>query len=201
MAINDATGAYDQVSHPIAVLTLMSFGVPQKVGGILFETLQKARHHIKTGFGRSHAVYGNESVPLSGVGQGNGLGPTLWALISTNLFRMTVKAGHRVHLFSAVTLTLVSLVGFAFVDDSDLFCAGKTSTSIGEEVAPEFQASLDRWSGGLRATEGSIELSKFFCYLIAFLWNGRCWKYHSVEDLPAGDFTTEDSSGERCPLP
>ena len=47
MAINDATGAYDQVSHPIAVLILMSFGVPQKVGGLLFETLQKMRHHIK----------------------------------------------------------------------------------------------------------------------------------------------------------
>ena len=41
----------------------------------------------------------------------------------------------------------MSLVGFAFVDDSDLFCAGKTSTSTGEEVAPELQTSLDRWAG------------------------------------------------------
>ena len=60
MAINNASGCYDRVSHPIAVLTLISFGVPQKDGGILFETLQKACPHIKTGFGRSHAVYGNE---------------------------------------------------------------------------------------------------------------------------------------------
>ena len=42
VAINDAAGCYDRVSRPIAVLTLMSFGVPQKVGGIFFETLQSA---------------------------------------------------------------------------------------------------------------------------------------------------------------
>ena len=169
VAINNDVGCYDPVSHPIAVLTLVSFGVPQKVGRILFETLRKARHHIKTGFGRSHAIYGNESVPISGVGQGNGLGPTLWALISTILFCMMAKAGHGVHLFSATTLTLVSVVGFAFVNHSDLFCAGKTPISTGEQVAPEFQASLDRWAGGLRATGGSIEPSKSFCYLIDFL--------------------------------
>ena len=63
----------------------MSFGVLHLVCKVLFQTLQQAKHHIKTGFGRSEAVYGNEDASLSGIGQGNGLGPTLWAIISTTI--------------------------------------------------------------------------------------------------------------------
>ena len=75
--ILDAKGCYDAISHPIAVLTLMRFGVPQHVCKVIFSTLQKAKHHIKTGFGQSVAVYCDEEVPIMGIGQGNGLGPTL----------------------------------------------------------------------------------------------------------------------------
>ena len=66
------------------------------------------------------------------------MGSTLWGLINTILFRMMAKAGHGVHLFFTTTPTLVFLVGFAFVDDSDLFYAGKISSSTGEELAPGF---------------------------------------------------------------
>ena len=155
VAILDAKGCYDAISHPIAVLTLMSFGVPQKVCRVLFSTLQKAKHHIKTGLGRSEAVYGDEQVPIMGIGQGNGLGPTLWCLISTILFRMMQKAGHGVSMISALSLSLIQLVGFAFVDDTDLFCAGKISTTSGEALSPDFQAAL----------HGSIAAEKSFYYL------------------------------------
>ena len=87
VAILDAKGSYDAIFHPIVVLTLMSFGVPQKMCKILFSTLQMAKHHTKTGFGRSEAVYGDEQVPIMRIGQGNGLGPTLWCLISTILLK------------------------------------------------------------------------------------------------------------------
>lgn len=165
VAILDAKGCYDAISHPIAVLTLMSFGVPQKLCRVLFSTLQKAKHHIKTEFGRSEAVYGNEAVPIMGIG--NGLGPTLWCLISTIMFRMMQKAGHGVSMISVLSLSLIQLVGFAFVNDTDLFCAGKTATTSGEVLSPDFQAALHRWTGGLIAT-GSITAEKSFCYLIDF---------------------------------
>ena len=92
--MNDAKGCYDRISHPIAILTLRSFGLPKRLACTLISTLQKAVHHIKTGYGRSGPVYGNEDVPSSGIGQGNGLGPTLWALISTKLLQMMHAAGH-----------------------------------------------------------------------------------------------------------
>eukprot|EP00537_Pseudo-nitzschia_pungens_P008511 CAMPEP_0172378478 /NCGR_PEP_ID=MMETSP1060-20121228/69443_1 /TAXON_ID=37318 /ORGANISM="Pseudo-nitzschia pungens, Strain cf. cingulata" /LENGTH=393 /DNA_ID=CAMNT_0013106197 /DNA_START=135 /DNA_END=1317 /DNA_ORIENTATION=+ len=171
VAMNDAKGCYDRISHPIAGLTLQSFGIPAHVCEVLLSTLQRSTHHIKTtlqsfgipahvcevllstlqrsthhiktGFGRSGPMYGDETVPLSGIGQGNGLGPTLWALISTIVFRMMQRAGHGIHLFTSLSLQLISLVGFAFEDDTDLFCAGATSTTSGETLAVGFQAALD----------------------------------------------------------
>ena len=168
MAILDAKGCYDAISHSIAVLALMSFGVPQRVCKVLFSTLQKAKHHIKTGFGRSEAVYGDKPVPIMGIGQENGLGPTLWCLTSIILFRMMQKAGHGVSMISALSLYLIQLVGFAFVDDTALFCAGKKATTSGEALSLDFQAALHRWTGDLIATGGSIAAVKSFCYLIDF---------------------------------
>ena len=85
VAINDTKGCYNQISHPIAVLILMSYCLPQTIACTLISTLQRAVHYITTGFGRSGAVYGNEEVPIrSGIGQDNGLGPTLWAHITSS---------------------------------------------------------------------------------------------------------------------
>ena len=142
--MNDAKGCYDRISHPIAVLVLMSYGLPQTLACTLISTLQKAVHHIKTGYGRSAAVYGNEVVPISGIGQDNGLGPTLWALISSKLLLMMWNAGHGVCVTSALSNTIVALVGFAFVDDTDLFCASDSSTSSALDLAPDFQKALCR---------------------------------------------------------
>ena len=75
----------------IAILMLVSSGVPQMIYRVLFQTLQQAKYHIKTGVERSGAVYGDEAVPISGIGQRNILGPTLWALMSTKLLRIMEK--------------------------------------------------------------------------------------------------------------
>ena len=107
--MNDASGCYDGISHTIAIITLMCFSVPQMICRVPFQTLQQAKHHIKTGFGRSEAVYGDEPIHISGIGQGNGLGSTLWALISTKLLRMMEKAGHGVNLLTSISLMTLAV--------------------------------------------------------------------------------------------
>ena len=97
---------------------------------------------MKTGFGRSGKAYGNEPVPHQGSGQGNGIGPTLWALISTKLIMMMFRKRHGVELLSATTLTLLSIVCFAFVDDTDLPITGQKHLS-GEDFINPFQEALD----------------------------------------------------------
>ena len=151
------------------------------------------------GFGRSEAEYGDETVPImSIVGQGNGLGPTLWCLISTILFWMMEKVGYGVSMVSSLSLSLVQLVGFAFVDDTDLFCAGQTVTTSGETLSANFQAVLYRWVGGPITTGGAILAEKSFCYLIDFKRTGSSWEYQSLED-PPGEFTIKNKFASKFP--
>ena len=81
----------------------------------------------------------------------------------------------------------------------DLFCAGKTATTLGEALSPDFQAALYRWTGDLTATGGSIAAEKLFCYLIDFRWNGSIWKYRKVEELP-GEFSIQNKDGVQATL-
>jgi hypothetical protein len=91
IAMNDAKGCFDRINHTFAILVLTSSGVSTVLARSLFETLQTADHHIKRGYGRSDKAYGNynEPEPHQGIGQGNGLGPTLWALLSSILIKNT----------------------------------------------------------------------------------------------------------------
>ena len=196
--MNDARGCYDRIVHSIAILVLMSFGVAGPIARSLIKVLQEADHHMKTGFGRSERVYGNETVPHQGSGQGNGLGPTLWTLISTKLIAMMLAKNHGVQLLSATTVTLICIVCFSFVDDTDLPVAGERH-STGESIAPLFQSALDRWAGGLTVTGGELAPEKLWCYLVDFIWTGTKWRYRSIAEMPA-EFTLTDKDGNRHPL-
>ena len=66
------------------------------------------------------------------------------------------RHGHGVKLRSALTLSLVSIVCFAFVDDTDLVISGKSLLSTGEEVCEEFQPAVDRWSRSLIVSGGAL---------------------------------------------
>ena len=57
---------------------------------------------------------------------------------------MMTKAGHVVSMLSALSLTLVQLVGFASVEDTDLFSVGQTATTSGENLSVDFQVALHR---------------------------------------------------------
>ena len=86
IAMNDAKRCFDRINHTFAILVLMSFGVSSILARSLFKTLQTADHHIITGYGRSDKAYSNndKGAPHQGIGQGNGLGPTLWAQLSSS---------------------------------------------------------------------------------------------------------------------
>jgi len=112
---------------------------------------------------------------------------------------MMEKAGHGVNVLTSISLTTLAMVGFAFVNDTDLFLAGKIAAATGKDMMVEFQEALDRWLGGLIGTGGALSPSKSFCYLIDFVWTGDDWAYHSLEDLP-GEFTLMDKNGNRDPL-
>jgi hypothetical protein len=122
----------------------------------MFKTLQQAAHHVSTAFGVSSRTYGRKrGVPLQGVGQGNGAGPTIWAAISSVLIMAMATQGHGFNIISALTGVLVSMVCYAFVDDTDT--AVKGEEVIGQMHEVDFCAQqVERWfqreSTGTRLT-------------------------------------------------
>ena len=63
---------------------------------------------------------------------------------------------HGMNLFTALSLTVISMVCFVFVDDIDLSVTGATRDSSGEDLLQTFQETLDRWAGGLSVTGGEL---------------------------------------------
>jgi hypothetical protein len=84
LCANDAKSCYDRIVHNVAVLALRRLGMPAAPIQSMFDTLQLASHHVSTAFSVSkHNYGGHRQPPLQGVGQGNGAGPAIWAVIST----------------------------------------------------------------------------------------------------------------------
>ena len=177
IAMNDAYGCFDRINHTVAILVLMHFGLAFLPAKILFEVLQCTEHRTKTGFGISKPMYGISKPPLNGTGQGNLIGPIAWALISSIMNKVMEKRGHVVSMRSALSHSLISIVYFSFVDDTDTPIVGSTRNTTAEELQIPFQAALDSWAKLLTVTGGELCATKSWCYLIDFKWTGTKWVY------------------------
>jgi hypothetical protein len=87
---NDARSCYDLIGHTQASIAMQRNGVPKPVVDCLFTTLQNATHQVRTGYGDSSTSYGgpNWTTPMHGIGQGNGAGPAIWAVLSSPLLNI-----------------------------------------------------------------------------------------------------------------
>ena len=84
-------------------------------------------------------------LPIAGIGQGNGAGPHIWAVVSSPLLDIMRKDGFYAHMIGAILHLEKKLVGFAFVDDTDLCVYGQHITS--NNVRQSMQQSVDNWAG------------------------------------------------------
>jgi hypothetical protein len=159
------------VVHSIAALAIRRMGVPVNPIKSMVSTLQKASHKIRTAFGVSDKTYGHGRAPLlQGFGQGNGCGPSGWAVISTPLINLVSSARFGFFLLTALTVSVVQFVCFAFVDDADVVHTAKDVNKSGDSVRQKMQQAIDHWEGGLKATGGALVPAKSYWYLIAFVW-------------------------------
>jgi len=87
---NDTKSCYNLIGHTQAAISMQRLGVPKNIINCLFTTLQEAIHRVRTGFGDSKDYYGGNVwlVPIHGIGQGNGVGPAIWAVVSTPLLNV-----------------------------------------------------------------------------------------------------------------
>ena len=144
-AMNDAKGCYDCIDHTFAILVLMYYGIAWSIARNCFQVLQQGRHRIKTGYGLSKPVYGNEDPqePIEGIGQGNGMGPSLWCLMSIIVIKDCKQNGHGTTIITAISRKIASLLGFAFVDDANLTTAASNAQTSGTENDSQDASSDD----------------------------------------------------------
>jgi hypothetical protein len=171
-------------------------GVPRSVVDCLFTTLQNAFHHVRTGFGDSRGSYGGPVwlLPIHGIGQGNGAGPAIWAVVSTPLLNILRELGFGFEYATPISCIPIRFSGFAFVDNTDLIQMLHAQSSS-DEVKSKLQEAVDRWEGVLSATGGAIVPEKTYWYLIDFCSHSGVRRYCSNSDR-AGSLSVNDISGE-----
>jgi hypothetical protein len=135
---------------------------------------------------------------MHGIGQGNGAGPAIWAVVSTPLLNLLRSKGFVFSYTSPLSQTTRGFVGYTFVDDTDLLQVLPNSRSS-TDAMHMLQQSVDTWEGGLRATCGAIVPEKTFWSLVDFTWASGKWRYKSVVECP-GDLFANDIDGNRKAL-
>jgi hypothetical protein len=190
---NDAKSCYDRIVHNCASICMQRVGTPIQPIISMFSTIQQLKHHTKTVFGESSKGYRPMGhIPIQGVGQGNGAGPQIWALVSTPILNMLRTNGLGAHFRSAITHQEILLAGYAFVDDTDLVSSSPDGTAI--STVKKLQESVTAWEGGLRTTGGAIVPEKTHWYLIEFAWQDGIPTYKPVSEA-GGRLQVRDHNG------
>ena len=150
----------------------------------MFGTIQGITHRVRTHFGVSEATFGGiQGQPfLHGVGQGNGAGPAIWAVVSSPLLDLLRSKGFGTKLRTPITNQRCHIAAYTFVDDTDICELPESRDTTLEQVAQSMQEALDVWEGGIRATGGALVPSKSHWYLLDFKWKQGQWAYKKITD-------------------
>jgi len=164
----------------------------------MFTTLQNLQQYVWTLYGNSTMWVGTEIwvVPVAGIGQGNGAGPQIWAVVSTPILNLLRQEGYGAALQASVSGDLIQFIGYSFVDDPDLIQTSQTIHSMANETLLLMQVALDLWNQGLSATGGSLIPEKSFWYLIDFKWAAGRWKY-ATQDTATNQLMMNDHQNQR----
>jgi len=145
-------------------------------------TIHSMQHHIRSIYRDLQIAQGCKEwgKPIAGIGQGNGAGPQIWATVSTPLFQILVEEGFLAMIICAISRHKRSLVGFGFVDDTNLCVTAKDNQQ--SLVLERMQQSLKMWANLLRVTGGALVPEKCFWYFVKPEWkpNIAKWVYDDL---------------------
>ena len=74
---------------------------------------------------------------------------------------------------SELSHSLISIVCFAFVDDTDLPISGQTRTTTGKDFQQPFQEAFDAWPNLITVIGGELYAKKSWFYIINFELTGN----------------------------
>ena len=110
---NDVWSCYDRIIIMVSYTTMVLFGIQRATAKCLLECLLLMLYFIQTVFGDSDISYrGTSWIRKShGNGQGNGTRPSLWAGISSLMYKILRQEGYGVKLQGAISNTTMETTG------------------------------------------------------------------------------------------
>ena len=118
--------------------------------------------YLQTSFKLSTQSYtGIKSLLFQGGVQENGAAPPIWLMISIILVRYLYSSKFATISKTAITKVAFQLVGFLYVDDTDITILNEGQETA-EEVIARVQLILATWRMVLSYTRGDLKESKYF---------------------------------------
>lgn len=82
---------------------------------------------------------------MHGIGQGNGAGPAILAVVSTLILVMLHLAGLGTHIMTPISQQETRYCSFSFVDDTDIIQTASSPQDTWRSVANGLQNALKNW--------------------------------------------------------
>jgi hypothetical protein len=196
----DLKSCYDRINHSSASLALQRIGITPHEIHAMFQTIQQMVHKVRTAFGVSELSYGGEKpnkkwrLPPQGVLQGNGSGPALWSILSSNLFHILRDQGHRNEFRSSIRDLYIELAGFAYVDDTDLIQVD----NFLDIVVQNMRNKVKLWNDVVSVTGGILAPDKCWWYLVSFKFHLGKWMACDSDEVY--QLWMKDSQGRRTEI-
>ena len=149
----DATANYDHILPAIAVIACRRLGLADKIGDLLYDSLTKLKHKVRTIYGLSTEYGPTVDYPLFRTGQGSGGSPTFWAVIADVLFNTMDSYGHGMKLRDPTGRIVNGRNEDGYVDDTSLGVDGQD-----EKVVESLTEAAQRHEKVLYATGGKLAL-------------------------------------------
>jgi hypothetical protein len=182
----DAESCYDRITHAAGSLCAQTWDVDPNAIFAMLRPIQRMKYFLRTAFGDSETFFSSLDQVLSFQGscQGNKGSPAFWLAVSAFLVAMLHRLGHFAQIISAMSRSVLQVVGFLFVDDTDLMTVATSKSESAEHVTMRMQAAVNAWHGGLRASGGALKPDKCSWGLVSFGWDQGRWFYSSVASQP-----------------
>ena len=98
--------------------------------------------------------------------QGNASGLAIWTAVSSVIFDILHTRGFAPDIISSISKQVFTLIGFAYVDNYDLFQVCHDSI----EVLASMQDLVNSWGSLIEVTGRSIRTDISWWYLLDFVW-------------------------------
>ena len=158
---NDMQSCYDRVMAHMASISWRAFGLTKKCTQLCDQVLKKAKFRIRTTAGLSDEYTDLPESHVFGLGQGFTAASSGWMFQSAPAIDIQEQYEHGSNYQSPDGQNLAKVDMTIFVDDANSTANG-TVNEDGQTVVQHLAHDAELWSQLLRATEGSLNLSKCF---------------------------------------